>query len=55
MLEYQMPDEYGMSIGDDKTVRLYMDHCYDDDSKTLTNCKAELNVKSAEYEDSAHE
>ena len=55
LLEYQMPDEYGTSMGDDKTIRCYMDHCYDDDSKTLTNCKVELNIKSVVYEDSTHE
>lgn len=26
LLEYKMPDEYGVSVGDDKTVRSYMDH-----------------------------
>ena len=55
LLEYQMPDEYGISIGDDKTIRRYMDHCYDDNSQTLMNCKAELNAKSASYEDCADE
>ena len=55
LLQYPMPDEYGISTGKEKTIRYYMDHCYDDDSKTLTNCKAELNANSAEYEDCAHE
>ena len=52
LLEYKMPDEYGISAGNDKTVRFYMDHCYDDDTKTLMNCKAELNTKC---EVNAHE
>ena len=52
LLDYEMPNEYGISAGNDKTVRFYMDHCYDDDTKTLLNCKAELNTKC---EVNAHE
>ena len=45
LLDYEMPNEYGISAGNDKTVRFYMDHCYDDDTKTLLNCKAKLDTK----------
>lgn len=45
----------GSSEGDEKTIRFYMDHCYDDADKTLMKCKAELKPKSIICEDSTHE
>ena len=55
LLNYDMPNQYGESDGKEKTVRFYMDHCYDDDSKTLMNCKAELHNNAAVYEDRVYE
>ena len=45
LLEYEMPNNDGTSEGKEKTIRFYLDHCYDDDTKTLLNCKAELDTK----------
>ena len=55
LLEYKMPNNDGSSEGDEKTIRFYMDHCYDDADKTLMKCKAELKPKSVICEDSTHE
>ena len=45
LLDYEMPNNDGTSEGKEKTIRFYLDHCYDDDTKTLLNCKAELDTK----------
>ena len=55
LLGYEMPNEYGMSEGNDKIIRFYMDHCYDDDSKNLANCIADLKNQSTACEENAHE
>lgn len=55
LLKYEMPNNDGTSEGDEKTIRFYMDHCYDDADKTLIKCKSKLKPKSVVCEDSVHE
>ena len=55
LLDYKMPNEHGTSVGNDKIIRFYMEHCYDDESRTLAKCREDLKNKSDIYKVSTHE